>query len=88
MTEREEKQLQRICEKLEYMKSKQKEILSRDKKRKKQERTRRLIQIGALAEKYLDCKDMPPLEFEKFLLALAEYQNMGEIIEYIKKSLQ
>ena len=87
MTEREEKQLERICEKLEHMKSKQKEILSREKKRKKNERTRRLIKNGALAEKYLGCEDMPPLDFEKFLKALVEYDGAKDIIDYIKKSL-
>jgi len=87
MTEREEKQLQQICEKMKYIKSKQKEILSREKKRQRAARTRRLIQIGTLAEKYFDCRDMLPAEFEKFLQALVDYKGAKEIIDYIKKSL-
>ena len=87
MTEREEKQLERICEKLEYMKSKQKEILSREKKLQRKEKTRRLIQNGALAEKYLYCEGLPPQEFEKVLKSLSEIQGFKENIEYIIKSL-
>jgi len=87
MTEREEKQLQQICEKMEMMKSKQKEILSREKKRQRKEKTRRLIQIGALAEKYFDCKDIEPMQFERFLRVLTEHEDAREFIEGIKNSL-
>jgi len=71
MTAREEKQLQRISQKLETMKTKQKEILSRERKRQRNARTRRLTQIGGLAEKYFNCEGMPTHEFEKVLKEIA-----------------
>ena len=54
------------------MKVQESKIISRDKQRKHKERTRRLIQNGALAEKYLNCEGMPPNDFEKIL---KEWQN-------------
>ena len=87
MTEREEKQLEKICEKMEFMKSKQKEILSREKKRIKKERVRHLIKCGELAEKYFDLNDINPVEFEKILQALFDVPDSREYIERIKRSL-
>lgn len=67
MTERENEQLQKIREKMAQMKAQQQTIIAKDKKRQRKERTRRLIQIGALAEKYFECKDIEPAEFEKLV---------------------
>jgi phage shock protein A len=65
MTESETKQLEKIREKIAQMKQREKTIIARDKTRQRKERTRRLIQNGALAEKYLGCEGMNPIEFEK-----------------------
>jgi Na+-translocating ferredoxin:NAD+ oxidoreductase RnfC subunit len=70
MTEREDQNLTSIREKMAQLKARQDAILARDKKRQRVERTRRLIQNGALAEKYLHCEGMPPQEFEKVLKKL------------------
>jgi hypothetical protein len=70
MTDNETKQLQKIREKMAQMKAQEGKIISRDKQRKHKERTRRLIQNGALAEKYLGCEGMHPNEFEKALKKL------------------
>jgi hypothetical protein len=67
MTERETQQLQRIREKMAEMKTQEKVILGKERTRQRKERTRRLIQNGALAEKYLNCEGMCPREFEKVL---------------------
>jgi len=67
MTEHEEKRLQMIRDKMVKMKAQEKAILTKDKTRQRKERTRRLIQNGALAEKYLKCEGMNPIEFEKVL---------------------
>ena len=67
MTESEIKQLERIREKMAQMRAREKKIMARDKTRQRKERTRRLIQNGALAEKYLGCEGMAPYEFEKVL---------------------
>ena len=70
MTENETKQLQKIREKMAQMKAQESKIISRNKQRQHKERTRRLIQNGALAEKYLHCEGMEPGEFEKRLQQL------------------
>ena len=67
MTENEEKRLQSIREKTRQLKAQEQAILNRDKERQRKERTRRLIQNGALAEKYLNCEGMNTEEFEKRL---------------------
>ena len=72
MTEHETERLQKITEKIAVMKAKQQTIISRDKERQRKERTRRLIQNGALAEKYLHCEGMEPQEFEKILKGIIQ----------------
>jgi len=67
MTENEQQRLQRTREKIAEMKAREQAILTRDKDRQRKDRTRRLIQNGALAEKYLNCNGMEPGEFEKVL---------------------
>lgn len=68
MTEREKQQLAKITEKMEQMKAREKAILAREKERQRKDRTHRLIQRGALVEKYFDCENMPMDEFEKMLI--------------------
>ena len=87
MTEKESKQLKMICEKMEYMKARQKAILSREKKRIKKERTRHLIKCGELAEKYFALEDINPMEFERILQALFDVPDSREYIERIKRVL-
>ena len=67
MTESEVKQLEKLREKMAQMKEQEKAILARDRERQRKERTRRLIQLGAIAEKYFDCVGIEPQEFEKML---------------------
>ncbi|MDL2257605.1 hypothetical protein LJC42_00405 [Eubacteriales bacterium OttesenSCG-928-K08] len=82
MTEKEKQRLEKLNEKITQMKAQQQAIIARDKERARKERTRRLIQNGALAEQYLNCKDMPPDEFEHFLNELVK---IPAILEVIKK---
>ncbi|MCL2571101.1 MAG: DUF3847 domain-containing protein [Defluviitaleaceae bacterium] len=77
MTDNELKQLENIREKIAQMKSREKAILARDRARQRKERTRRLIQNGALAEKYLGCEGMKPVEFEGVLKTMSE-NNMSK----------
>ena len=72
MTENEAKRLEKIREKLAQIKAQEKAILARDKARQRKERTRRLIQNGALAEKYLGCEGMESKEFEMVLKKIAD----------------
>jgi hypothetical protein len=70
MTERETKKLISLRENIAQMKAQEQAILAKDRKRQRKERTRRLIQNGALAEKYLGCEGMDSWEFEKLLKKL------------------
>jgi len=75
MTENEQKRLQMLRGKLAQIKAQEKAILAKDKKKQRKERTRRLIQNGALAEKYLGCEGMNPYEFEKRLKSITKNFN-------------
>lgn len=86
MTERDKQRLAKVTEKLEQIKAQRKDILSRENKRQRNERTRRLIQIGALTEKYFDLKDIQPTDYEKFLQAFIPIKNMDNSIKYAKKT--
>lgn len=68
------------------LKRKQKEIESKEREKERAARTRRLIQLGALAEKYLDCKDIEPAEFEKLLLQIVGIIEVDVIIKKRKAS--
>ena len=70
-----------------YMKAQRQDIIARDKKRQRKERTRRLIQIGALAEKYFGLKDVHPVEFERFLQKLMGADGAKAIVEWVKKGI-
>jgi len=50
-----------------FVKAREKIILTRNKEKERKQRTRRLIQNGALAEKYLKCENFAPIEFEERL---------------------
>ena len=86
MTEREKQRLEKISVKLEQIKAQRQDILSREKKRQRKERTHRLIQIGALSEKYFDIKDIQPTEYEKFLKLLLTNNEIKENIANFSKN--
>lgn len=54
-----------IDKKIAQLKAQKQAIIQRQKEKERKERTRRLIQMGALAEKYLGIKSIE--EFEKWL---------------------
>ena len=60
-------QLKKIDERMAQLKAQRQAIINRQKEKERKERTRRLIQNGALAEKYLGCEGLSPEEFEKEL---------------------
>jgi len=72
MTENEEKRLQSIREKMDKFKKQEQSFIARIKEKERKLRTHRLIQNGALAEKYLNCQNISPLEFEKRLKEIAD----------------
>jgi len=81
VNEKDAKQLEKLREKMEQLKAQQKNIIARDRERQRKERTRRLIQNGALAEKYLKCEGMPPDEFEKRLKEIVMQLEVGDWIK-------
>ena len=72
MTEKEEKRLQMLREKMSQIKAQENTILAKDRAKQRKEKIRRLIKNGELAEKYLNCVGMNPQEFEKVLQYLIE----------------
>ena len=85
MTERELQRLAKLDEKMEQMKAQKQDILAKEKKRQRNERTRRLIEIGALSEKYFGVKDIEPKDYENFLKAVL---NSGGAIELLGRCKQ
>ena len=90
MTEREKQRLEKISAKLEQIKAQRQDILTREKKRQRKERTHRLIQIGALSEKYFDVKDIQPTEYEHYLKELlairAVRDNSIGLLKFLKNN--
>lgn len=78
MTENEEKHLQGIREKMSQLKTQEQSFIARIKEKERKLRTRRLIQNGALAEKYLNCENIAPIEFEKVLKDIAESLDIND----------
>jgi len=85
MTERESKRLKQIDEKMEQMKAQKQDILAKEKKRQRNERTRRLIEIGALSEKYFGLKDIEPMDYETFIKSLLEINDVNRNIVYFRR---
>lgn len=87
MTEQEEKRLEKIREKMSQMKKQEQAIVAKDKARERKKRTRRLIQNGALAEKYLECEGMETAEFENILKNFMQVK-VKQFLEHIKEQLK
>lgn len=66
--------------KIEQLQAQKKAVQAQINKERRAQRTRRLIQNGALAEKYLACEEMTPEEFEK---VLAEVVTLPEVKKLI-----
>jgi len=74
-------------EKIEELRLKQrqidariKELTKKDNERGRKERTRRLIQNGALAEKYLNCEGVTTDELESLLIKLVNISEVKALI--------
>lgn len=62
-----DERLKSIDEKIAQLKAQKQAITNREKEKQRKARTRRLIQLGALAEKYLNCEGVTPENFEAIL---------------------
>jgi hypothetical protein len=72
--------IKRLDEKIEQLKHRKQAIANKEKERERKARTRRLIQIGALAEKYLFCEGIEPEDFERFI---KEFTSFERNIKYL-----
>lgn len=72
--------LQELEKKIEQMQAQKKAIIAKEKKAERAARTRRLIQIGALSEKYFNCADIEPEAYEKLISQLVELPPVKTII--------
>lgn len=70
-----------LDKKKELLNTQIKSIESRISKQERAARTRRLIQNGALAEKFFDCEGIEPNEFENLLKRLVEIDQVKAIIK-------
>jgi hypothetical protein len=75
-----EEKLKKIEEQMKQLKANKQAIMNREKQKERKTRTRRLIQNGALAEKFLQCNDIEPHEFEKLLEKIASHPNFNDIL--------
>jgi DNA-directed RNA polymerase subunit F len=73
--------LKKIDEKMSQLKAQRQAIVNREKEKDRKNRTRRLIQNGALAEKYLNGENLPPEEFEKLLQELVNIQGVSLLLK-------
>jgi len=62
------------------LKAQKQAILAREKQIDRKKRNHRLIQFGALSEKYFDCKDIEPQEFELLLKKIVAVSSIKEIL--------
>ena len=87
MTEREKQRLEKIRQQMALMKAQEQQIISREKKLQRKANTRRLIQLGAIVEKHLNCVGIAPQDFEKIMQQLFSVSGVADLIKDIKKSL-
>jgi len=72
MEDKDKKRLQSIREKRAQLKAQEKTVVAKINEKERKQRTRRLIQNGALAEKYLNCENFEPIEFENRVKEIAK----------------
>lgn len=75
-----EEKLLELEKKQEQLKAQKKAIQSKISKAERAQRTRRLIENGALAEKYLNCEKIAPAAFEKMLKQLVQIEQIKTVI--------
>ena len=75
-----EEQLEKITEQMAQLKAKRQAIANREKEKERKARTRRLIEKGALAEKYLNSEKLSPADFERLLNRLVQIDQVAALI--------
>ena len=80
MNEKEERRLESIREKLAKIKAEERLLLSRDRERQRKARTRRLILMGGLMEKYVSRPDSGIPELEHLLRRIVAVEDVQKIL--------
>lgn len=75
-----EQKLQELEKKMAQLQAQKKAIAQRAKEKERKERTRRLIENGALAEKYFQAEKMKPEDFQKLLERIVRIEQVKNII--------
>ena len=70
MTDAEANKLAKLREKIAQMKAQEQAIVAKENQRKRKERTRRLVRMGEVLEKWLNCADIADLESIEILLKI------------------
>lgn len=83
----EQDRLKNIDERMSQLKAQRQAILNREKEKERKDRTRRLIQNGALAEQYLQCNSMDPSSFEALLSLLTKTLDFNNTISKCKDEI-
>ena len=79
-------ELHKLENKIKVLEQKKKSLEYKISNENRRERTRRLIQKGALFEKYLENENVSIRETEDLLKVLAEFKNKNK--EYIDRQVQ
>ena len=72
MPENEQQRRKKTRERIAEMKARKQSVINRNNRHQRKQKMRRLIKIGALAEKYLGCEGMATGEFEEVLQGLSK----------------
>lgn len=62
-----------------------KAIQAKEREKERKARTRRLIQNGALVEKYLNCENVEPADLEHLLLKIVNIPEVKALIQQPKE---
>ena len=76
----EQERIKQIDQQLAELKAKRRALAVMAAKKERAARTRRLIQIGALSEKYLDCYDLSDEHYELLLSRIVNLPDVKELL--------
>lgn len=75
-----EEKLQDLELKMKQLQAQKQALVKREQEKERKERTRRLIENGALAEKYLNCDKIAPKDFEELLKKIVSFEPVKATI--------
>ena len=78
-----DERIARLTARIEQLKQQKQAISNREKNMQRRQRTRRLIENGALAEKYLSAEGASPADFEALLKQLIDMPQVKSLLRRI-----